>query len=178
MHFRLKIASLAGQRGVFDKALLSFEEILGNNAARLAVQVEAAKLLELWARQPGREGKYLEALGGVRKTGQPQPTIWGWGRIANRTSNNPKYINTFHEARLHVAECRLAYSATKQGADKEKLLKDAVRELRITQKLYSDLGGEESKARYDEVLKRIQAAQGQAAVGLKAFESKAPAAGG
>ena len=174
---RLRMASLAAQMRDFEKAVGVFETILAGNAMMLNVQVEAAKALELWAQQEGQAEKYMVAIKGISTPQKPKPVVWGWGKIANTTSKYPKFKDTFHEARIHLAECRFNYANTKTGAEQKKLLSDAVRDISLTKRLFPDLGGDASKLRYDQLLKKIQTAQGERAVGLKAFESKSAAGG-
>jgi hypothetical protein len=165
------MATLAGQTGDFEKAIGTFEEILSGNAMMLNVQVEAAKVLELWAQQDGQQAKYNEAISGASKA------VWGWAKIANTTFKYQKFRDTFHEARIHLGECRLNYAMIKSGDAQKNMLNQATQELSVTAKLIPDLGGNAFKARYDQLLKKIQTAQGERAVGLKAFESKAAAGG-
>ncbi|MBP87185.1 MAG: hypothetical protein CMJ64_10775 [Planctomycetaceae bacterium] len=167
----LRMATLAGQTGDFEKAIGTFEEILSGNAMMLNVQVEAAKVLELWAQQDGQQAKYNEAISGASKA------VWGWAKIANTTFKYQKFRDTFHEARIHLGECRLNYAMIKSGDAQKNMLNQATQELSVTAKLIPDLGGNAFKARYDQLLKKIQTAQGERAVGLKAFESKAAAGG-
>lgn len=177
IQLHLRRATLAGQMRDFAKALEAFKKVLADKPATLNVQVDAAKLLEVWAKQPGQEARYMDAIKGILEPGQAKPIIWGWGKIANTTSKYPNFKDTFHEARVHVAECRFNYAQTKSGDEKAKLLKDAVRDISLTRRLYPDLGGDAWKARYDDLLKKIQQAQGERAIGLRAFESPTAAGG-
>ncbi len=163
---QLRMASVRGEMRDFEKALGVFEEVLGANANALNVQVEAAKLIELWAKQPGQEEKYKEAISGVRKAGDPKPVIWGWGGISQKTAGNAKFKDTFYESRLHLAQCRYDHAMRLNGAEKDKMLNAAKQDISITSKLYPDLGGEQLKPKYDTLLKKIQTALGQQAVGL------------
>ncbi|MBC8355923.1 MAG: hypothetical protein H8E66_28435 [Planctomycetes bacterium] len=163
---QLRIASVQGEMRDFEKAVGTFEEILAANASALNVQVEAVKLIELWAKQPGQEEKYKEAIVGVRKEGNPKPIIWGWGGISQKTAGNSKFKETFYEARLHLAQCRYDHAMTKDGAAKDELLKKAKQDVKITNQLYPELGGERMKPNYDSLLKKIQSALGEQPVGL------------
>lgn len=173
VEMQTRMASVLSEMRDFEKAIGIFEEILATNALRLDVQVQATKAIELWAKQPGQEAKYMDAIRGVRKGGKQ--LIWGWGQIANKTAGNKKYEDRFHEARLHVAECRLSYAQSQSGNQQAKLLKDAVRDISVTKRLYPNLGGEKWSGQYDALLKRIQAAKGDRAIGLKAFETASTA---
>lgn len=163
---QLRMAAIQGEMRDFDKALATFEDILGANANALNVQVEAAKLLELQGSQPGQEDKYKEAIVGIRKAGQPKALIWGWGGISQKTAGNAKFKETFYDARFHLARCRYLQGMAKGGGDKEKLLKDAKKDISLTKRLYPDLGGEKVKSKFDELLKTIQNALGEQPTGL------------
>jgi len=175
---QLRIAGVLAQTRDYEKALGVFEEILKGNQMMLNVQVEAAKTIEAWAKQPGQEGKYMDAIRGLVKSGQPKPIVWGWGKIAQTTARYPKFRDTFHEARVHLAQCRFNYAQTKNGADKDKLLIAAERDISMTNNLYG-LGGDKWTPQYDTLLKQIQTAKGDRPVGVKAFEAPAanPAGG-
>ena len=163
---QLRMASVRGDMREFDKAIGIFEEILSANANALNVQVEAAKLLEQVAKQPGQEERYREAIVGIRKDGDPKPVIWGWGGISQKTAGNDKFKDTFYESRLHLAQCRYEHALRLEGAEKEKLLRSAKQDISITNRLYPDLGGEQLKPKYDNLLKKVQNALGEPAVGL------------
>lgn len=166
---QLRMASVQGEMRDFDKAISTFEEVLGANANALNVQVEAAKLLELWAKQPGQEEKYKEAISGIRKPGDPKSVIWGWGGISQKTAGNAKFKDTFYESRLHLAQCRYDHAMRLSGGEKDKMLSAAKQDISITSKLYPDLGDEQWKPKYDNLLKKIQNGLGEPAVGLSAL---------
>jgi hypothetical protein len=89
------------------------------------------------------------------------------------TMSNPKFDETFHDARLKTAESRYRYAlAQKDAARKSKILEAAVQDLWSTYKLRPDLGGEETTARYDRMLKMIQKALGQPESGLAEFKKR------
>ncbi len=163
---QLRMASIQGDMRDFEKAVGTFEDVLAANASALNVQVEAAKLIELWAKQPGQEEKYKDAIVGIRKEGDPKPVIWGWGGISQKTAGNPKFADTFYEDRLHLATCRFEHAMRLDGAEKTKLLDAAKQDISITKRLYPELGGELMIPKYDNLLKKIQTALGEPAVGL------------
>ncbi|QDV71666.1 hypothetical protein Poly24_54050 [Rosistilla carotiformis] len=158
---KLRMAQVQATTGAFDAALAIFEEVLAKNAMMLNVQVEAAKLLQDWGQQDA--DKYLEAMNGP---GSAAPSVWGWAKIGKTTITYPQFRNTFYEARYEYARSALALAASRQGADKDKLLSNAERSLSQTQRLYPTLGGDQWPTKYDETLKEIQTAQGKPAVGL------------
>lgn len=163
---QLRMASVLGEMREFDKAIGIFIEILTANANALNVQVEAAKLLEQVAKQPDQVERYKEAIVGIRKDGDPKPVIWGWGGISQKTAGNEKFKDTFYEARLHLAQCRYEHSLRLDGGEKDKMLAAAKQDISITARLYPDLGGDQLKPKYDSLLKKIQNALGEQAVGL------------
>ncbi|MDA1056048.1 MAG: hypothetical protein O3C40_37180 [Planctomycetota bacterium] len=163
---QLRMASVQGEMRDFERAVGTFESVLQANANALNVQVEAAKLIELWGKQPGQEEKYKAAIVGIRKEGEPKPVIWGWGGISQKTAGNPKFKETFYEARLHLAQCRYDHAMRLEGADKDKLLNAAKQDISITKKLYPELGGEQMKPKYDSLVKKIQNALGEQVTGL------------
>jgi tetratricopeptide (TPR) repeat protein len=163
---QLRMASVQGEMRDFEKAVGMFENILGANANALNVQVEAAKLIELWAKQPGQEEKYKAAIVGIRKEGEPKPVIWGWGGIAQKTAGNAKFKDTFYEARLRLAQCRYDHAMRLDGAEKDKKMNSAKQDISITNRLYPELGGEKLKPKFDDLLKKIQNVLGEQPVGL------------
>ncbi len=97
--------------------------------------------------------------------------IWGWARLSKTTMSNPKFADTFHQARLNIAESRYRYAQSQKDADrKRKVLQAAVGDLRSTYQLHPDLGGAETAARYDRMLKKIQKALGVPQTGIKEFQ--------
>lgn len=183
MQIQLRMANVMAKMRDYEKALAQFDQILTGSEMSLNIQVEACKLLETWARQPGQEEKYTQAMLGVPKAGSPRPIIWGWGKLANMASpsRNPNYADTFYEARLHLAQCRLLLAETKQGADRDKGLAAAEQDVVLTKRLFPELGGEKWLPQYDALLKKIQTAQNKPATGLQAIKApaeSAPAASG
>jgi len=51
-----------------------------------------------------------------------QSVVWGWAKIGNATAPDPKFKDTFHEARYHVALCRCKWAESKRGTERDKLL--------------------------------------------------------
>jgi len=176
LQIQIRRGSVMGQARDFEGAVGIFEEALTAKPMMINVQVEAARLLERWAKQPGQEQKYLDAITGFSKSGKSPPAIWGWGKIANTTSRFPKFMDTFHEARVHIAQCRFDLAQTKSGGEQQELLKAAERDIKLTKQLFSDLGGDKWIPQYDALLKRIQTAKGDAPRGLQALETTETAA--
>lgn len=162
---KLRKAQANATLGDFDAALAIFEEVLAKNAMTLNVQIEAAKLLQTWGAQQAE--KYVDAMNGP---GDAAPSVWGWAKIAKTTLTYPQFRNAFYEARYEYARSALALAASRQGAEREKLLKNAQTSLARTQKLYPTLGGDQWPEKYHETLKEVQTALGIPAVGLPDFK--------
>jgi tetratricopeptide (TPR) repeat protein len=168
---RLRIADCRRRSGDFDAAIKTLIGILQDKAARLDVQVKAAELyqvhgatdptgyaLAITGSTPGRDGKNI---------------VWGWAKISQLTTNRPEFESTFHQARLSMAEARYKYALShKDEAKRTKILEAAVQDLWFTYKLYPKLGGDETSARYDRLLKQIQKSLGKPETGLKEFEER------
>jgi tetratricopeptide (TPR) repeat protein len=168
---RLRIADCRRRSGDFDAAIKTLIGILQDKAARLDVQVKAAELyqihgatdptgyaLAITGSTPGRDGKNI---------------VWGWAKISQLTTNRPEFEGTFHQARLSMAEARYKYALThKDEAKRKKILEAAIQDLWFTYKLYPKLGGEETSARYERLLKQIQKGLGKPETGLKEFEER------
>jgi hypothetical protein len=162
---RLRLAAVARKQRVD-----TYARVLGENAMRVNVQVEAAKAYQEWASAAGQESNYERAMGGGAPGSDGRNVIWGWGRIAQVTSPHPQFRDTFHEANVQMAWCRLLLAERRQGAEKDRLLKSALNGLTVVRRLYPQLGGESWLAKYDSVLRRIQQAMGQNPAGVKGLE--------
>jgi hypothetical protein len=118
---------------------------------------------------------YNLAILGARKSshdasGRETNTIWGWTKLATMLQSSPAHRKVYHEARLNAARCRMLQAEVRTGEEKHKLLKLAVYEIYLTQRLVPDLGGPEMRDKYDQLLKTIQKLAGEKPVGLKAFQ--------
>jgi hypothetical protein len=155
--------------GNYDKSIAAFAEILKDKPNLLPVQVEAAR-----AYQMRGENENPVWYGSAIKGGSgPAESIWGWGKVAVKTGNNPKFRDTFHEARYNIALCRKEWAESYKDADKRRqeleLAKDAIRG---TKDFESTLGGEKWKPQYEKLLKSVQKELDQPVVGLLEFEPK------
>jgi hypothetical protein len=117
-----------------------------------------------WAAFPGKEPLYEKAMVGAEPTqdAKSENIIWGWGKLSQVTAQYPNYHNVFHQARYNLALCRF-----KRWPRDEEQLKKARDAILLTQKLYGN--GEHWAAwrpKQDALLKQIQSALGQPAVGL------------
>jgi hypothetical protein len=104
----------------------------------------------------------------LRSTGENR--IWGWLKIsqvaARAASTDPKFRDTFFEARLNVAGCRYLAAVKSEGAAKQQNLAKAKQSILSMVQLYPELGGERWRGQFDALMKQIQAEAGEKAVGL------------
>ncbi|MEM9364740.1 MAG: hypothetical protein AAGD07_02015 [Planctomycetota bacterium] len=152
--------------GQYSKALDQYQNVLKEKPMMLDAQKEAALTYEMWAGElaPGIASKaYATALMGGRKGPDGKNIIWGWGRISTLTQRDPKFRTIFFDARYHVALCR--YLQGKKAKD-DRIVKQAIRDITSVAVLYPELGGQEQRARFDALLKKIQTDAGEPANGL------------
>ncbi|MFV1963933.1 MAG: hypothetical protein ACC628_00810 [Pirellulaceae bacterium] len=172
LRIRLRKAEAMRRQRKFKDALDSYQEILSGTPAMLNVQVDAAMTYQIWAGLKGKHPLYVRAIMGHR----PDPAtkkniIWGWGKIATVTAQYKQYRDTFHKARYNLALCRLRHAESMTGEKRTKGLSDAVRDISLTNRLFG-LGDENWTAQYDDLMKRIQTAQGsKRPQGIRALES-------
>ncbi|MFK8112697.1 MAG: hypothetical protein AB8B91_10855 [Rubripirellula sp.] len=165
-----------GQRllGNYKDSLDIFTKLLAKKPTMLDAQVEAAQAYESWAGVVPAKfagAAYRSALNGGRPDAKKQNVIWGWGKISlmANPSRNPKYRDTFFDARYHVALCRfLQGKATKNKQAVEK----AITDITTIHTLYPDMGGRERHAKFNALLKAIQKEAGKQPTGLPAFQAK------
>ncbi len=145
--------------GDFQAAVLSLGEILDANNALLDVQIEAAEALQAWGKV--RPEFYRSAIqGGRKKNGQN--VIWGWGKIAQMTTNQASFAEQFYNARYQLSVSRYRYASTLNDEKlKTEELSRAEREIISTAALYPQLGGPAMKKKFDTLLKEIQTALGK-----------------
>lgn len=156
--------------GEYSESLKVFESLLKEKASMLDAQVEAALAYEQWAATapPAVQSRvYQAALAGARPDANKKNVIWGWGKISQETSRNPRFKERFFDARYHVALCRfLAGKAEGNAANKKLLIEKSVTDITRVAALYPDLGGVSQKKKFDALLKLIQKELGQPQVGL------------
>lgn len=174
---KLREALCLRRLGQYKAAVDLLEGVLRERQQLLDAQVAAAQTYMDWGSV--NPAYYNLAILGARKSsrdssGREINTIWGWTKLAMVLQGNPAHRNVYHEARLNTARCRLLQAEARTGEDRQKLLKLAVYEIFLTQRLVPDLGGDEMREKYDQLLKTIQRLAGEKAVGLKAFQ---PASG-
>ena len=198
---RLKMSALYGELGKWDDAQGHLDWILSDPKRQnsLDTQIQAAELLQAAGEKSADKAKadqyFKEAIVGRKSdgaNGKPAVVVWGWGGIANKlarqafSGSDEKSLEArkkFFNARLNVAKCRLA-RAEASASDRQKLLEMAVNDIRITVRLYPELGGPSMMKQFEKILKEIQKLMGSKTNGWAAFEESdagavppAPAAG-
>jgi tetratricopeptide (TPR) repeat protein len=156
--------------GDFKASLNVFEKLLKEKPTMLDAQTEAALAYEQWAptAPPNVVARVYEAaLSGARPDANKKNVIWGWGKISQETSRNPKFQDRFFNARYHVALCRfLAGKAETDATRKKQLIEKSVTDITRVAALYPEMGGPEQRSKFDALLRLIQKELRQAEVGL------------
>jgi tetratricopeptide (TPR) repeat protein len=173
---RVKLAKAKKCLGEHAAARDLFEAVLKENPTYLPAQIEAARMYQDWAGTGSDErDHYIRAMIGALpdKSKNGKHTIWGWGEIARVTANNAQFREQFYDARYNLALCRYHYAISQDDEQKKTdQLKLAKSDIGLTAGLYPELGGEEKKKQFDNLLKSIQQALGEAADGLKALNTQ------
>lgn len=186
---RLQMGRTYRSMNQFKEAVDQFEEVLKPAKGRflLPVQIEAAQTYQEWGGfGPDFRDRYGDAILGARpdknnpdKSKQGERIIWGWGAIAAKTADNPKYVDQFHQARYNLALCRYRWAmAEKNAAQKTDRLKKAKSDIAVMAALYGNLGGPKWEGQYDKLLRDVQTALGEPSVGLQALRRAEAAPGG
>lgn len=152
--------------GRYKEALDQLEAVLKESPMMLDAQREAALAYENWASTLDDRYKaaaYKAAMMGGRPGEDQKNVIWGWGRISQLTQRDERFRDKFFEARYHVAYCRFRQG---QVTDSDPVLEQAVRDITSVMALYPELGGPELRARFDRLMREIQAELGQNPEGL------------
>ncbi len=166
---RLKQADAYRGAGLYEEATQVIANVLREKPTLLPAQVVAAKIYQ--ARGAKDPTGYAKAIMGGEPGRNGQNLIWGWAKLSKATMGDEKFAETFHKSRLAIVESRYGYAmAEKDPTKRENILKAAVQDVLSTYKVRPDLGGEATRARYNQLLKTIQKALGQPEVGLEAFK--------
>jgi hypothetical protein len=166
---QVRLAYVSRRMRDFKQAIDTYKEVLTANNMLVNVQVEAARTYQEWAAGRPEPVFYERAIAGSYPDAGGKNIIWGWGRISQIAAKYPNFRDTFHEASIHLALCRVLLAEKKQGADREKLLKSAFNGIAVVRRLLPDLGGDKWLPQYDAALVQIQKAQGVPPQGLKAL---------
>lgn len=179
---QMQLAKTLRSQGLYKEAMDKFEEILKRQPTMLPVQIEAARTYQDWGSFKDAHENYLRAILGARpdKAKNNKNTIWGWGEIARLTAPTAaggQYRDQFHEARYNLALSRYNYAVKHTDAVKKKEnFQRAKTDIAIIAGFYPDLGGDKWRVQYDNLLKKVQQALGERAVGLQGLKTAAPAA--
>jgi tetratricopeptide (TPR) repeat protein len=170
---QLRMAVCMRKTGKYDEAIQTIVGVLKDRPMMLPAQIMGAETYQ--AKGASDKNSYAFAiLGGPEKDSKKnQSIIWGWAKLSKLTMNNDKFLDTFHQARLKLAECRYHYGMLNKNKAKRRKTIDAAKEdLWITYKLYPDLGGQATSEEYNRVLKQIQRGLGEKAIGLEEFRRR------
>jgi tetratricopeptide (TPR) repeat protein len=172
---RYQLGECYRELGEFQQALDAFSAILKDRESSLAVQRAAALAYEERGRSEGAEWLERAIYGGyqVRATGDNR--VWGWlklAQVANQAArSDAKYRDAFFEARFHMARCRYWIAMQQEGDGRKEDLAQAKQSIQSVARLYPEFDGGRWKAEFDALLKQIQTAGGEQAVGLREFVS-------
>ncbi len=168
---RLRLADCYRRVGKYDEAIRTMLVVLREKPALITAQVQAAEIYQSRGATDSRA--YALAINGSDAGKDGANVIWGWRKLSKMTMNNPKFAETFHQARLNMSEARHLFALTQQeGPQRTKILENAKQDLWLTYELHPDLGGEATAARYDRLLKQIQKSLGNKETGLKEFKDR------
>ncbi|HAC90683.1 MAG TPA: hypothetical protein DCF63_08625 [Planctomycetaceae bacterium] len=166
---QLKVLLAQASQGAedFRTALQTYGEILDQNENLLDVQIQVARLLQQVAK--GNAARYKSAISGARPNPKTKGNaFWGWGKISQVTSKRmDQYSKEFFEARYQLANCQtLMARAQTDPAARSADLGRAQRAIQETYSLYPEMGGNESRVRFETLLKSIQQELGKPATGF------------
>jgi len=164
---RRRLALSLGKSGSFEQSIKTYSELLAGRAI-IEVQIEAAQTLQDWglsAKDPDVFAKSMMGTGKFvdPKTKKTENAIWGWGKISQTVVRYDQYRDRFPEARYNLALCRFEYAKLKKDA---KQMASAENDILATYRNDPELGGEVWAAKFTQLLKTIQTAQGNPAVGF------------
>lgn len=157
---RLRLARAYRGAGEYAAAIAQLTTILDANPNVLEVQLEVADAYEQWgAKDPAY---YQQAIHGSGTSGN----LWGWNGIQRRLQAAEKYRSQYEQARYHVATCSYRLALSKQGDERARSLVSVERLIQSFARLDPELGGPEQRAKFDQLLKEVQRAQGRQPDGL------------
>lgn len=172
---RLKQADAYRGAGLYDEATKTIADVLREKPTLLPAQVVAAGIYQ--ARGAKDPAGYAKAIMGGEPGRNGQNLIWGWAKLSKATMSDERFADTFHKARLSIVESRYGYAmAEKDPQKRQNILNAGVQDVLSTFKVHPGLGGDATRAKYEQLLKAIQKALGQPEIGLKAFDQPAAAA--
>lgn len=161
--------------GQFEQALDTFSAVLQDRESTLAVQRAAALAYQQRGQAGGTEWFERSIFGGYKLKATGENRVWGWlklSQVADRAARtDPKFRDTFFEARVNIARCRYLAALQMEGEGRKLALGQAKQNIQSVARLYPEMGGERRKAEFDALLKQVQTATGEKAVGLQEFAS-------
>ncbi|MBN2291358.1 MAG: hypothetical protein JXM70_02970, partial [Pirellulales bacterium] len=165
---RVRLAECLLRLGQYETAMKYLVSVLVKKNMMVDAQVQAAHTYQAWAGTPGNSDKYLKAIkGGYRSKKTNSDVVWGWMKISRMVASSKEHTNVFHEARYNLAVCQMEAALKLQGQKRKDGLEEAEKSITRIQLLYPKMGGEEWRAKYDSLLKKIQQLQGKPDTGLK-----------
>ncbi len=165
---RFSLAKAARLSGEYKLAIDELEKVLTAKPTMIDAQIEGAQAFQDWA-AVGSEKLYEVAMTGGRKNAKGQPTIWGWGKISVVTNGKPQFQATFYEARYKLAECRYLFAKRQKNPEETKrYAQQAIKDINTVLLIFPTMGGPESRARFDQLMKNVQTLIGEQPVGLGA----------
>ncbi|MCS7239546.1 MAG: hypothetical protein NZ899_14965 [Thermoguttaceae bacterium] len=173
---QLRLAAALRGMGRFEEAVKLLVKLLQANENRVNLQVELAKTYQAWGDAAGKSEYYTLAItGGHQEKGRN--IFWGWAGIARRVAPYPNFQTVFHEAWYNIMLCRMkqALLTSEKDRRRDELLRQAETDAYRVYQLYPDMGGDEMRARYDSLLRRIQKLRGIAnPTGVEGFAKPTP----
>ncbi len=171
---RLQLAQCDRQLGKYREAIKGFEHLLAKRSAMLEVQVAAAQTLQEWGVKSRSPERLEDSIAGTSPSKQGKNLVWGWSKIAavaaRGVATHPAHQKAFFEAWLNVARSRYLVGTLTTGPRRDEQFRKATNTIRAMVRQHSDLGGEEMRAQFDQLLREIQTASGTQAQGLSAFK--------
>jgi hypothetical protein len=168
---RLRLADCYCRAGKYDDSIKLVTSVLRIRPSLLTAQVQAAETYQ--AKGATDPASYALAKAGSTPGKDGQNLIWGWSKLSKQAASNyMKFADTFHLARLKMAEGRYQFALAKKSEPKlaKAVLEQAKKDLWYTYELHPDLGGNEAK--YELLLKKIQKSLGEKEVGLAEFKQR------
>jgi tetratricopeptide (TPR) repeat protein len=172
---RMQLGECLRALGEYAQALDTFSAILKEKEASIVVQSAAAQTYQ--ERGQAENTKWFENAihGGHKLKSTGQNRIWGWlkiSQVAQRAApTNPQYRDTFYEARANIARCRYMSAMKQNGDERKQNLAKAKQGIQSLAQIYPDLGGQKWRGEFDTLMKQIQTAAGEKAVGLGAVKA-------
>ena len=166
LQVEFQLATAQRMLGNYSAAVKGYAAILTEKPMMLDAQVAAALAYEQWAQivpEKYTVVAFQKALNGGKPDSKGKNLIWGWGKVSQLTSRDPKYQDMFFNARYHVALCR--YRAGKKSNSKL-LMEKSKSDITKVHALYPAMGGETHYLKFNKLLKQIEADLGQPAQGL------------